>query len=115
MTNEENSLRLVVGGVIAETEPLTGRKAEQSLPCRTGHLAYLQGGARSTLRLIVHAHSDEIDRVEEWQVDLPFDQEEMTRLSDLDTFVLIVRSGIEEWWDLHSTRDHVAAYGTRLE
>jgi hypothetical protein len=52
----------------------------------------------------VHAHSDEIGTVEEWQVDLPVDHEEMTRLSDLDTFVLIVRSGIEEWWDLHLTK-----------
>ena len=94
------------------SRPLAARKNNLSLVIQ--QLAYLQDGARSTLRLIVHAHSDEIDKVEEWQLDLPFDHEEMTRLTDLDTFVLIVRSGIEEWWDLHSTTDQVAAYGTRL-
>ncbi len=95
------------------SRPLAARRNNLSLVVR--QLAHLQHGARATLRLIVHAHSDEIDTVEEWQVDLPVDHEEMTRLTDLDTFVLIVRSGIEEWWDVHFTKDQVAAYGTRLE
>jgi hypothetical protein len=114
MTNEQIPLAWPAEVLLPRlSRLLAARQDNLSLVVR--RLDYLQDGARYILQLIVHAHSDKIDRVEEWQVDLPFDHEEMTRLTDLDTFVLIVRSWIEEWWDLHSTRDHVAAYGTDLE
>lgn len=65
------------------------------------------------IELLVEARPP-LEATELWQVSLPAGPQDIESDLDLDTFVLIFRANLEEWWTARNYDPTIASYGRRI-
>lgn len=117
--------RALLGGyrravLLWSPEVLTARLSRNLGPRRdglelvVGSIDAVRSGEGVDVVLGVTATNQSLSKPQSWRVAFPTSAAALSELHDLDTFVLLYRAALEEWWDVRGYEPQTARLGTRI-